>query len=648
MANKISGSNILKKTVRVNDSTPTTMIEPTASYYDLLVGHGTDDKWMNNANFANGVIYKIELKDNIRLDKWTWNTNAGYINSEKASNYLKVSSNNPEASSGSVPQDSAHGKTEFHGSTQDTIYVRFLTEGMRYGVFTAYDKAGNKIEIKIAAHLDRTASPVPSSLVANVSNTTYKFSTWTNRYVRVETASGQNRDNLTQGVTLSGFWQFYYDARNHKGNSVGTPDYSTNSSGIGRYDFKGSAKEVDGKNKISFRGCDRAGNCSNYGAYEEVWIDITVPVCDVYRTLHGSESSYKWLGIGESATVIADCSDPTSTLASGCTVPSLSHHYNYQINTHTAGAQGNNKPGSFTDYAGNSVDCVANQRIQIDYKNPTCETTGGSHSWTNGNRTVTGTCSDTGGSGCVGNISHTYTSNIATGSAGPAGNNNPGRVYDKADNSVECSASRPVYIDKTPPHVVFDPGKGSSHYSNSGIYATATCVDTGGSGLSSRFETTFSSSFGSPNGGRSGIGKCCEDNAGNLICDDAMFNIYHQCAHKVCGVEHYYSCRTSGCGVESYNYCATSGCGTYSCSCRTVCTAYDCEWCRMGRCGLQTQSSCSGIPGLISSKCSSSTQKCSTCNKSCNHKNCGVNKYNYCEDAACGIKSYKTCWHLSH
>ena len=32
-------------------------------YYELLVGHGTDDKWMNNANFSNGVIYKIELKD---------------------------------------------------------------------------------------------------------------------------------------------------------------------------------------------------------------------------------------------------------------------------------------------------------------------------------------------------------------------------------------------------------------------------------------------------------------------------------------------------------------------------------------------------------------------------------------------------------
>ena len=32
----------------------------------------------------------------------------------------------------------------------------------------------------------------------------------------------------------------------------------------------------------------------------------------------------------------------------------------------------------------------------------------------------------------------------------------------------------------------------------------------------------------------------------------------------------------------------------------------------------------------------------------CAHKVCGVNKYNYFEDSACGIKEYKTCWHLSH
>ena len=123
LASKINGSNLLKQTIKVNDSNTSIKIEPTDSYYSNLVGNNTDDKWMNNQFYPYGVIYKVELKDNIRLDKLTWNTNAGYINSEKASNYLKVSSNNPEATNGVVPQDSAHGKTEFHGSTKDTIYV---------------------------------------------------------------------------------------------------------------------------------------------------------------------------------------------------------------------------------------------------------------------------------------------------------------------------------------------------------------------------------------------------------------------------------------------------------------------------------------------------------------------------------------------
>ena len=69
-----------------------------------------------------------------------------------------------------ISQDAAHGMTIFHGSTFDTIYVRFYTEGMRYGVFTAYDKAGNKIEINIAANLDRTPPPVPNNLIAYVYN----------------------------------------------------------------------------------------------------------------------------------------------------------------------------------------------------------------------------------------------------------------------------------------------------------------------------------------------------------------------------------------------------------------------------------------------------------------------------------------------
>ena len=656
--NKFQNTNsILTKSIKSNDSK--TKVNIASTDYKNLVANTTDVQWMNNEKYPEGVAYKIELKDNIRLDKWTWQTNAGYINSTRDANYLKVNLKNPDADSGNIAQDAAHGMTILHGSTHDTVIVKFYTEGMRYGVFTAYDKSGNKIEIEIEANLDRTPPPVPNSLVAyvfnkertagtSVTNTAYNFATWTNRYVRVQTAAGQDRDNLSNNVTLSGFWQFYYEARNHNGGRVGTKDYNTNSGGIGMYDFVGTAEQVDGKNKIRFMGCDKAGNCSEWGTFREEWIDITIPECKVYRTLHGSESLYKWLGRDESATVTADCSDSSTTLASGCTLATFSHLYNYQINTHTAGAKGNNKGGSFTDYAGNSIDCVADQRIQIDYQNPTCSTTGGSTTWTNGNRTVTGTCSDTGGSGCVKNISYTYTSNIATNSAGPAGDGNPGKVYDKADNSVECSATRPVYIDKTPPHVTYSPNPSNNQYESGGITAKATCVDTGGSGLSSRFDVSYSAHLPSPNSGRSGIGKCCEDVAGNLMCDTATYRIYHECAHKVCGVKHYYSCRTSGCGVELYKKCANKACGTYDCSCRTVCTLRECEWCRVGRCGLQRQSSCSGIPGLISDKCASSERRCSSCNYSCRTSGCGVERYNYCEDSACGVKEYKTCWHLSH
>ena len=670
LATKLSGSNILKKTVKVNDSSPTTKIEPTTSYYELLVGHGTDDKWMNNANFSNGVIYKIELKDNIRLDKWTWNTNAGYISSKKASNYLKVSSSNPEATSGSVPQDEAHGKTEIHGSTKDTIYVRFLTEGMRYGVFTAYDKAGNKIEIKIAAHLDRTAPPVPSKLNAYVFNkareagtsatsTSYSFKTWTNRYVRVETAAGQNRDDLTEGVTLSGFWQFYYDARNHKGNSVGSGDYSTYTSGIGRYDFKGSASQVDGKNKISFKGCDRAGNCSDYGSYKEPWIDITIPVCDVVKTISGTESDQLWLGIGETARVTAYCSDPTTAVASGCTVGNFYHDYPTTINTHTAGAAGNGKGGSFTDHAGNSIDCAANQRVQIDHIAPKCSVSGGNSAWTNKSRTVVGTCSDTGGSGCRGNISYKYTTNTATESAGPAGVGKGGSVGDRADNYVPCAANQPVYVDVVKPYVEWSPEESYHELDRSGqIPVRATCKDAF-SGFEPKHMTYYGSGAPIPTTSSGNTHeKCCTDKAGNSYCEKKTYYIKHIHEDSSCGVKLYKQCRTSGCGVELYKECRTKDCGVSSYNkCRSSSCGVDYyTWhCCNNLAGSYcfTKNSLShpygghgycGKTGTVYKSCRSSS--CGVASyKSCRDDSCGVERYKLCRHSQCGVEEYKTCYH---
>ena len=623
-----NGNSILSKTIKANDSK--TNVKITSTDYKNLVANDTDVKWMNNEQFPGGVAYKIELKDNIRLDKWTWKTNPGYVNSTKSSSYSNVDLKNPDAASGKIAQDAAHGMTILHGSTHDTIVVSFTVEGMRFGVFTAYDKSGNKIEIEIAANLDRTPPPVPNNLKAylynkertagtTVTKTGYNFGTWTNRYVRVQTADGQNIDNLSNNVTLSGFWQFYYDARNHNNKRVGNGEYNTNSLGIGMYDFVGTAAQVDGKNKIRFMGCDKAGNCSEWGTYKEEWIDITVPVCTVKKKVtSGSESSYGWLGSGETARVTASCSDPTTTLASGCTLGSFYHDYNYQINTHSAGAKGNNNAGSFTDYAGNTVDCSASERIQIDYQYPSCSVSGGSSAWTNKSRTVTGTCSDTGGSGCVKNISHTYNYDIETSSGGAAGNGKGGSVTDKADNVTACAANQTVKVDRTMPYVTVNVAPGT-YEDNDGFSVTATCHDSL-SGLSSKFDVSYTGMIYAPTKG-SYIAKCCADNAGNSMCDDkGPYKV------KIYG-------RHSDCGAETYKTCATSGCGSY---CKS-CTVYPC----FSGFNLKT---CKEIEGQnwVGGKCCSKT---GTTKTSCSE--CGSG-YKSCPHSQCGTKVHAKCWHFGY
>ena len=170
LAGKTIGSNVLKKSIEAKDTSTTNSIQPTDEYYNNLVGNETDIKWLNKENYPDGIIYKIDLTDNLRLDKWTWQTNAGHITSYVDENYKNVNGTNPEATYGEIDQTAANNKTNLHGSTTGVVYVRFLTEGMRYGVFKAYDKAGNSIEITIAANLDRTAPPVPENIVAYVYN----------------------------------------------------------------------------------------------------------------------------------------------------------------------------------------------------------------------------------------------------------------------------------------------------------------------------------------------------------------------------------------------------------------------------------------------------------------------------------------------
>ena len=84
--------------------------------------------------------------------------------------------------------------------------------------------------------------------------------------------------------------------------------------------------------------------------------------------------------------------------------------------------------------------------IKVDKIAPTCTSSGGSATWTNGNRTLTGTCSDS-HSGCAGNATKTFSSDINSSTE------SPGTVKDKVGNATVCPGNQTVKIDKTPPTV---------------------------------------------------------------------------------------------------------------------------------------------------------------------------------------------------
>ena len=207
---------------------------------------------------------------------------------------------------------------------------------------------------------------------------------------------------------------------------------------------------------------DEAGNETVCPATEMVRVDKTKPSCTV--TLSTTEWTNK------AVIAYGKCQDSLS----GCTTNNLKKEYTTQMN-------GKVTLGTVRDKAGNEVDCTSSENVKIDTTPPICTVSGGNTAWTSGSRTVTGTCNDTGGSGCKGNISYTYNGtsgqNYSITNAGAAGAGNGGTVYDNAGNSTNCAANQTVKIDKKAPTCTT-----SKKVNTSSVTITGTCSDTGGSG----------------------------------------------------------------------------------------------------------------------------------------------------------------------
>lgn len=226
---------------------------------------------------------------------------------------------------------------------------------------------------------------------------------WTNRNVYVEV--------VVNDPYMVGFKSFEYTIDNKKWETV---------SGIKHVII---SKSTIGNIKI--RAIDKA-NHETGNLMQPLKIDKEPPKC----TTEGVTT--QWTKTDQ--TIKGTCKDDLS----GCT-----ENTKTITKTFTETIDGNFSPGNIEDNAGNIITCGPTQ-VRIDKIPPTCTTDGGNDGWTNTNRSLTGICSDKGGSGCVGNVSKAFTEEINS------TKEIPGQISDVAGNVVTCPTAT-VRIDKTAP-----------------------------------------------------------------------------------------------------------------------------------------------------------------------------------------------------
>jgi len=182
---------------------------------------------------------------------------------------------------------------------------------------------------------------------------------------------------------------------------------------------------------------DNAGNATVCQPNQTVKHDWTVPTCASSGHIGSS-----WTN--QNLYLIGNCSDGVS----GCKMQQVTQTVDTEMNND------NFNFGTVEDNAGNQTTCAA--PVHTDYTEPSCTSSSNSGSgWTVHDITISGTCSDSGGSGCKGNVSITYTQDTN-------GSYSPGTVYDNAGNSKQCD-NQTVKIDKTKPTITVEMKKGNDN-----------------------------------------------------------------------------------------------------------------------------------------------------------------------------------------
>lgn len=580
---KDSTASTYTRGIEVSDDTPDGYgIINDTEYTDL------EETWMNNAKYPGGVAYKIQISDNIHLAKWTWETNASYLTSDNNNAYRTYSSDGDGAASEVITS----GTDGNCGTLEKTITIKFTEEGRRKGILRVYDKANNETKLEIEANLDRTPPRVPDEehIIYTYSDNGTKTYTpgstkWINKEVTAKVLDTMQLDNTSgpSKVTLSGWKRFVYHI---------TKDYAPNSAEEADGEKVIFDDNYEGKNNVEFKSCDHANNCSKYSGLKPIWVDFTAPTCKIdvqakttndssWSTYTSKQSSYGWLGIGETARVLATCvedgtnNDDGVAKASGCysAAPTwkitFNHVYSDDIETSNAGANGENDGGKVRDRAGNETSCSSKNTVKIDHKRPSCTITGEATSWRKKGTTVTKSCVDSGLSGCVSNVISSVAYNTDGKTYGVMTQKNAYTVIDKADNTPTgkdkeiCDrTSMNVYVDKQKPTCE---GTKSHQDTTDGVTITYKCGDNNGSGVKN-----------CPGG---------SDHKETGIKDTVKYTVYDK-------VDNYMTCTVKVTAYKQYKYikknvaktCTKSCCGTKTCKSGSCCgwithTGQDCRNC---------------------------------------------------------------------
>ena len=204
-------------------------------------------------------------------------------------------------------------------------------------------------------------------------------------------------------------------------------------------------------NGIVIKVKDKVGNITTYPVVAITKIDKIKPTC----SWNGESTSWT----NQNRTISVSCNDLGG---SNCNATTLNKSWLFNTGT----TKTTNLSYEIKDNAGNVTVCSKTANVFVDKTPPTCINSGGSASWTNKDVTLTGNCSDTGGSGCKGNVIRTISSDINS------TKESPGTVYDNVGNAKVCPSDQIVRIDKTLPTVLYNLGGGRAYESNQTIRVT--------------------------------------------------------------------------------------------------------------------------------------------------------------------------------